>query len=245
MKTCPIVYENDEILIINKAAGVAVQGGEGVAHPLDDVLSQELGYRVHLVHRLDKETAGLLVIAKTAQAARAWTALIAGKQVKKEYNAVCFNVPVINGKRLQIGESATIRASVEKNGKKQDAITHVTLRKQWAVPAGEGSEMLEFSLLQLTLGTGRMHQLRIHLAGTGSPIVGDDRHGDFKRNKLARKCCGAKLLMLAATRLTVPVTTAAPSVQKKAAPAKSESTQTFSIALPEHIAALVATAPAT
>lgn len=207
MKTCPIIYENEEILIVNKAAGVSVQGGEGVAHPLDDELSKELGYRVHLVHRLDKETSGLLVVAKTAAAAAKWTALIAGKKVKKEYTALCFNVPVIAGQPLKVGGSATIRASVEKSGRAQEAVTHVTLMKSWTIAADAESdaEPITVSMVRLVLGTGRMHQIRIHLARTLSPIVADDKHGDFKLNKRARKVCGAKTLMLAATRLTIPV----------------------------------------
>lgn len=257
MKPCPIIYENEEILIIHKAAGVAVQGGVGVAHSLDEELSCRLGRRVHLVHRLDKETAGLLVVAKDAAAAAKWSALIASGRVRKEYVAICFGVPVVGGKRLSSGGTATIRAPVEKNGRRQDAVTQVTVRQKWQLDAvveydalrgvtqtdggkrcdGAGRVMtasdadavsaLEFSLLRLVLGTGRMHQLRIHLAGCGAPIVGDDRHGDFKRNRLARRCCGAGRLMLAATRLTVPLGAAM---------------RTFSIPLPAHIAALAATA---
>ncbi|MCR5724222.1 MAG: RluA family pseudouridine synthase [Treponema sp.] len=230
MKTCPVIYENDEILIVNKASGVAVQGGSGVSHPLDDALSEQLGYRIHLVHRLDKETSGLLVIAKNPAAAKKWTALIGGKQVKKEYTAVCFNVPVIDGKKLLPAQSATIREALEKDGKKQDAVTHVTLMRTWTFPAGDGPEAspsLTFSLVRLVLGTGRMHQIRIHLSHAGSPLVGDDRHGNFALNKAARKLCGAKLLMLAATRLTVPGLMSDGSAAR------------FEVPLPAHMASLV------
>ena len=61
MKDFPVIFENDEILVVNKPCGTAVQGGKGIAHPLDDELSARLGYRIHLVHRLDKETSGLLI----------------------------------------------------------------------------------------------------------------------------------------------------------------------------------------
>ena len=227
MKNCPIIYENEEIIIINKAAGIAVQGGEGVAHPLDEELSQACGYRVHLVHRLDKETSGLLIVAKSAASAAKWIALVASKQVRKEYTAMCFNVPIVGGKPLAVGESATIRAPVEKGGRSQDAVTHVTLMRSWTHTVAEsGEEPLTCSLLRLVLGTGRMHQIRIHLARAKSPIVGDDKHGDFKRNKRARKLLGAHKLMLAATTLAVPIDGAL---------------RRFTVPLPEHIAALQAT----
>lgn len=83
MKNIQIVYENEEILLINKEAGMSVQGGAGIAHPLDEELSKQLGYKVFLVHRLDKETSGLMVVAKSAAAANKWIGLIAGRQVKK------------------------------------------------------------------------------------------------------------------------------------------------------------------
>ncbi len=220
MKSCPIIYENDEILIVNKAAGLSVQGGQGVAHPLDEELSKELGYRIHLVHRLDKETCGLLVVAKTPQAAAKWTALIGAKQVKKEYTAVCFGVPEIAGKPLLPGESATIRAPIGKGGKMQEAVTHVTLMRSWELPGTD----VTLSLVQLVLGTGRMHQIRIHLALAKSPVVGDDLHGNFKLNRLLRKERGSKLLMLCARRLTVP--------------APGGKSGRFEVPLPEHILAL-------
>ena len=65
MKTTEIIYENEEIIVINKAAGVSVQGGAGIAHPLDEELSKQMGDKIYLVHRLDKKTSGLMVVAKT------------------------------------------------------------------------------------------------------------------------------------------------------------------------------------
>ena len=65
MSVLPIVFENEEIFVVNKPKGVAVQGGEGVKHPLDEMLTQQVGYKIYPVHRLDKDTSGLLVVAKT------------------------------------------------------------------------------------------------------------------------------------------------------------------------------------
>lgn len=83
MKTISVIYENDEIILVNKEAGVSVQGGAGIAHPLDEELPKQLGCRIHLVHRLDKETAGILIVAKNPSAAAKWTKLIQTEQVQK------------------------------------------------------------------------------------------------------------------------------------------------------------------
>ena len=85
----PIIYENDEIIIINKPAGLAVQGGQGVVHSVDRDFAEQVGYKIYLVHRLDKDTAGLMVVAKNPVAAGKWTKLIGSKIVKKEYVALC------------------------------------------------------------------------------------------------------------------------------------------------------------
>ena len=87
--TIPIIYDNSEIFIINKKAGMSVQGGEKVSHPLDEELSRQTGQKVYLVHRLDKDTSGLMIVAKTPAAANKWTKLIGSKEVEKEYIAIC------------------------------------------------------------------------------------------------------------------------------------------------------------
>ena len=220
MKEIPILFEDDEIFVINKPAGVAVQGGEGIAHPLDEEFSKQVGFKVHLVHRLDKETCGLMVVAKTPKAASKWIELIASKQVQKEYTAVCFGEPVINGKKQKTG---TISGSVvKKNGKnqrEQAAVTNFTVEEvksveistalpelqENAAPAvPSDSVSLTFSKIHLKLGTGRMHQIRIHLASVGAPICGDDKHGNFKLNKLAKKHLKIKNLLLCSSKLTIP-----------------------------------------
>ena len=236
--TFEIVYEDEEIFLINKPAGVSVQGGAGIAHPLDDEFSKQVGYKVHLVHRLDRETSGLLVVAKHSAAAKKWISLISGHQVKKEYTAICFGTPVVNGKFAKAG---TISAAVTKQGREQSAVTHFTVEETKKIlvpqelfamqtdsdadtktdfPANAPVREITLTKLHLVLGTGRMHQIRIHLASAQCPIVADDKHGNFKLNKLAKKLLKIKTLCLAATKITIPA---------------GGKARTFEIAPPAHI----------
>ena len=213
MKEIPIIYENNEILIVNKRAGLAVQGGEGVKNPLDSLLSEQLGAKVYPVHRLDKETSGLLVVAKTSAAAHLWTGLIASGQVKKEYQALCFGLVQGLKSSSALGKTGRLTQQVQVAGAGKTAETFYQVAGVF--PAAEIAAMAEqvadlgtnplFSLLNLTLGTGRTHQIRIHLAQSGCPILADDKHGNFKVNKLIKKAVGIKTLQLAATRLTIPL----------------------------------------
>ena len=213
MKEIPIIFENNEILIVNKRAGLAVQGGEGVKNPLDSLLCEQLGVKVYPVHRLDKETSGLLVVAKTSAAAHLWTGLIASGQVKKEYQALCFGLVQGLKSNSALGKTGRLTQKVQVAGAGKTAETFYQVAGIFPVaeitPLAEqmadlGTNPL-FSLLNLTLGTGRTHQIRIHLAQAGCPILADDKHGNFKVNKLVKKAVGIKTLQLAATRLTIPL----------------------------------------
>lgn len=206
MNAVPVIYENDEILIVNKPAGLAVQGGEGIVHSVDRVLPEQLGYPVHLVHRLDKETAGLLVVARTPAAASKYISLLQQHSVRKEYAAIAAGRP--KARKGQLTDS------ISKRGREQSASTFYELAATAAarcdvsaLPPGILSKdgRLEFSLLHLTLGTGRMHQIRIHLSQNGFPIIADDKYGNFKLNKILQKQFHIRKLALAAIRLTLPV----------------------------------------
>ncbi len=218
MKNIEIIYENKEILVINKPAGISVQGGEGVNHPLDEELSRQLGYKIYLIHRLDKETSGLMVVAKNSNFAAKWISLISGKLVKKEYTAICFDKPLVRGK---ICDNGILRDSVVKNGKEMSACTEFDVIDSGEVEIDSKEEKYKvtFSKLHLTLGTGRMHQIRIHLAKAGCPIVQDDKHGNFKMNKIIRPL-KIKTLCLASTKLTIP---------------ENGKNKVFEIELPEHM----------
>lgn len=195
MKSVPILFENDEILVIDKPAGIAVQGGKGIAHSLDRELPLQVGFPVFLVHRLDRDTNGLMIVAKSSAAASKWTKLIGGKLVRKEYTALCA------GKMA--AKSGVIRTSVVQHGAEKPAVTHFKVLDEKHIDY-EG-EKITLSTLKLELETGRMHQIRIHLAKQNCPIAGDDKHGNFKMNKLLRKACGIKTLQLTSSRLCVPI----------------------------------------
>ncbi|MCR5621317.1 MAG: RluA family pseudouridine synthase [Treponema sp.] len=240
MKGVSILFENSEILLVNKEAGVSVQGGAGVAHPLDEELSKELGYKIHLVHRLDKDTAGILIVAKSPAAATKWIGLIGSKEVSKEYTAICIGKPA-GGKA---GQEGTLEGTVEAHGRTQKALSRYRVERTGLVPfpQAEGSpcppeaadeksdgksdgkipgspDGIPLCLLSIRIETGRMHQIRIQTAQAGFPIAGDDQHGDFKKNKMLRKA-GIKKLMLASTRLTIPL---------------DGELKTFEIPLPHHM----------
>ena len=195
----PIIYENEEILIINKPAGLAVQGGQGIVHSVDRDFAEQVGYKIYLVHRLDKDTSGLMVIAKNPVAAGKWTKLIGSKIARKEYIALCAG-------RMP-SKSGVIREDVIQHGESKSAVTHYQVEKEWTVPyeTENGSGEIPLCLIRLQLETGRMHQIRIHLAKTNCPIAGDDQHGNFKLNKLLKKFCKIKRLQLSAVKLTIPL----------------------------------------
>lgn len=233
MKCFSIIFQDNDLLVINKASGLAVQGGEGVVHSLDRELSKELGSKVYLVHRLDKETSGILLVAKNPLAAAKWTNLIASKAVKKEYYALCLGYPECGGKRAEKG---VLKTFVISHGKKQSAETFFEVIKSCEVelPSAEeksGTEKDSFlpekvtlSFLHITLGTGRMHQIRIQMAEANAPLAGDDRHGNFRLNKAVRRL-GIKKLCLCSSRLTLPL--------------EDGKSKTFEIPLPDYMEKIV------
>jgi len=187
-----IVYEDDSCIVVNKPAGLAVQGGKGINVSLDDILAASFAERPLLVHRLDRDTSGLVLVAKNKPAAAAFSRLLGGgsRGVVKRYLAVCRGGPD--------PAEGSIRLDLEVRGAgKKSETRYRTI---------EGLSGGEFSLLELELGTGRMHQIRRHLAMTGNPVLGDDKYGDFGLNRGLRKTHGLRRLLLHAVRLVVPET---------------------------------------
>jgi 23S rRNA pseudouridine955/2504/2580 synthase len=179
----PALYSDDDILIIDKPSGLAVQPGEGVRICVIDAVERDYGFRPFLVHRLDRETAGCLVVARSSRAAAEMSALMAGHGALKVYRAVVAGRPE--------PASGVFRDDVQVRGVDKSAET------RYRTIFSDG----RLTLVEAELGSGRMHQIRQHFAQAGHPIAGDDRHGDFKLNKQLAKEFGIKRLMLYASKL--------------------------------------------
>jgi 23S rRNA pseudouridine955/2504/2580 synthase len=199
MKTVPVLYEDQNCMVLNKPPGLAVQGGKGVGVSLDSLLAEIYTPRPLLVHRLDKDTSGLILVAKDREAAAFFSGIFSpGENAKtgrprralKQYLAVCGGVPE--------QKTGTIRTDLDIRGRTLFSETRFRL-----LSTGEAAGRL-CSLLELELGTGRMHQIRRHLAAAGHPILGDDKYGDFPLNRSLRKAVKLRRLLLHAHRLVIP-----------------------------------------
>jgi 23S rRNA pseudouridine955/2504/2580 synthase len=170
LRSVAVVYEDDRWVAVSKPAGMAVHGGAGeTGRTLIDLIAEcyDGAVDVHLAHRIDKETSGLVVLAKSKAEAQALQA--AWDRVEKRYLAV------VLGKIA--GPLTLDRPLPEKDGRPQSALTRVRPLEFWSrlEPA--------VSLVEAEIVTGRTHQIRRHLAGAGHPVLMDDKHGQFKANK--------------------------------------------------------------
>jgi 23S rRNA pseudouridine955/2504/2580 synthase len=199
----PIVHEDTALLVIDKPAGVAVHGGSGVSFGVIESLraGRPQAKVLELAHRLDRDTSGLLIVCKKRSALTEIHRQLREGEVEKVYTAIVKGAPaqdafeVAEPLHKYVTDSGERRVSVREGG--MTAQTQVRVRKR-------GSE---FSQLEVRLLTGRTHQIRVHLAHAGHPVLGDDKYGDFALNReLAKR--GAKRLMLHAGRLgfTHPLT---------------------------------------
>jgi 23S rRNA pseudouridine955/2504/2580 synthase len=191
MKGITILFEDDEILALNKPSGLAVQGGAGVGTSLDLILALEHDPAPLLVHRLDKETSGIILAAKTKPAAAKYALFFREGRLEKKYLGVCAGAGV--------AEKGRVRAGLEIRKKQKAAETGYRFLAEGTLENGGAC-----SLLELELVTGRTHQIRRHLAGLGFPLLGDDKYGDFTLNKSLRKTMGLRRLLLHAFNLRLP-----------------------------------------
>ena len=196
MREIPIIYEDKFCIVFNKPAGLPVQGGEGIKLSLDSILSEKIRPRPFLVHRLDKETSGIILVAKTKEAARLFSALFANTgAINKLYLALCSgNVKPEQG-LISLG------LDIKQKGRFPVQKEAETFYRCLSTVEAAG---YSFSLLELKLMTGRMHQIRRHLAHIGNPVLGDDKYGDFSLNKKLKTATGLKRLLLHAWRLVIP-----------------------------------------
>ena len=186
-----VIYEDKRVLVINKPTGAAVHGGSGISHGVIELLRHarpDLN-DLALVHRIDRETSGCLVMAKRRSALRELHERFREGKVAKNYLALVvgdwqygeqlIDVPLLVQNRKG-GERHVI---VSDKGK--EAQTRVSLSRTYGI----------YSLLQCAPATGRTHQIRVHLQHAGHPIAGDDRYGDEEANKAAKQL-GLKRLFL-------------------------------------------------
>ena len=178
-----VLYEDKRLLVINKPAGVAVHGGSGISHGVIELLRharpdlKDLG----LVHRIDRETSGCLVMAKRRSALRELHEKFREGLVEKNYFALAagdwqYGDQLIDAPLLVTNRKGGERHVIVSN-KGKEARTRVSLSRTYGI----------YSLLQCAPLTGRTHQIRVHLQHAGHPIVGDDRYGDVAVNAQANK----------------------------------------------------------
>jgi 23S rRNA pseudouridine955/2504/2580 synthase len=186
-----IIFEDDSLLILDKPAGLAVQEGRTVTKR-DSVLGilesryREKGITPTLVHRLDKDTSGLLLVAKDQETAGQLESLFETRRVEKAY--LC----LLAG-RLPQNEGTIDLPLPGRDGIPVRSVTRFKVEKRFS----------DTTLARVRIETGRMHQIRLHFARLGYPVVMDDQHGDFAFNKRFRKQYGLKRQFLHASSLVL------------------------------------------
>jgi 23S rRNA pseudouridine955/2504/2580 synthase len=204
----PVLMEDEALMAIDKPAGVAVHGGSGVSFGVIEQLrrARPALANLELVHRLDRETSGVLLVAKKRSAlknlqdqfrdretGKTYLALVLGlwPSNKKVIDSPLMKYTIQNGANGGVGEGERRVKVVDKDD--PNGMRSITLVR---VARTVGP----YTLLEVTIKTGRTHQIRVHLASQGHPIAGDDKYGDFEHNKLLHKM-GLKRMFLHAWQL--------------------------------------------
>ena len=184
-----IIFEDEDLLVLNKPAGIAVHEGKEILKRNSVLGMLEEAYRARgiapkLVHRIDKDTSGVLVAAKNAPAAERLEKLFETGDVEKEY------IVLVAG-RLHPNHGAIEFPLPGRDGREVSAVTHYRVEAAFS----------DTTLTRVRIETGRMHQIRLHFAELAHPVVMDDEHGDFAFNKKFRKMYGLKRQFLHAATI--------------------------------------------
>lgn len=199
----PVVFEDEHLLVVDKPAGLAVHGGSGVSFGVIEQLRRQRPEArfLELAHRIDRETSGLLVIAKRRAALTALHDMLRDGKVEKRYLALVrgrWMNPVQHLKAAllkYLTAEGDWRVRVCREGKAAHSIARLVRRWQTG------------SLVEVELKTGRTHQIRVHLSHQGFPLWGDEKYGDFAFNKeLARRGLARMFLHAARLRFRHPIT---------------------------------------
>lgn len=204
----PILLEDEHVIAIDKPAGVAVHGGSGVSFGVIEQLRQArpAAKFLELVHRLDRDTSGILLVAKKRSALTHLQDQFRERETGKTYLALVTGAWTASNKVIDLPLHKYLQADGERRVRvttadDPDGMRSITLVKvRQTVPARQEQGLPSMTLLEVTIKTGRTHQIRVHLASQGHAIVGDDKYGDFELNKRLQKL-GMRRMFLHAWRL--------------------------------------------
>ena len=174
-----IVHEDPRLLVIDKPAGIAVHGGSGISNGVIEALrAARPDETLELVHRIDRETSGILLVSRKPAALRTLHALLREGQVEKRYLALVKGKWELGQKRIDVPLRTDIRVSGERTVKAhesgKDAVSVFKPVQFFGKKA---------TLVEVALETGRTHQIRVHAAHAGYPLAGDDKYGDAEFNE--------------------------------------------------------------
>ena len=200
----PVLMEDEAMMAIDKPAGVAVHGGSGVSFGVIEQLrrARPALANLELVHRIDRETSGVLLVAKKRSALKNLQDQFRDRETGKTYLALVLGLWPSNKKVI---DSPLMKYTLPNGDGEGERRVKVVGKDD---PNGMRSITLvrvartvgPYTLLEVTIKTGRTHQIRVHLASQGHPIAGDDKYGDFEHNKLLQKM-GLKRMFLHAWQL--------------------------------------------
>jgi 23S rRNA pseudouridine955/2504/2580 synthase len=216
-KQMPVLFEDEALLVVDKPAGMAVHGGSGVSQGVIEALrsARPDAKFLELAHRLDRETSGVLLLAKKRSALLALHELFRGegdeaapsnapRDIQKHYLALVVGTPRWEKRKVELA----LRKYATRDGERRVAVvdardegalasTTIFYRREVFASAGA-------ALVEADLRTGRTHQIRAHLKHIGHPILGDDKYGDEPASRAFTGTHGLKRMFLHAARLTLP-----------------------------------------